>query len=236
MTPVRSPAAGRAALEEELAALLYGGACGGGPARSLAGGFHDPRLAALDADELAEAARSVRRMVLGRTHRGTGGIAQWYPLTLAAWRRAHPEDTDLDGLAATFCASAHCWAWRESGGGGGWPPGISLEEALFHFFEEHDVGDAATREEELCGAVVRALAVTPNARFSWPAMVHAAPGGCYAVTSDGMLHAALDGRYLRGPITSLIAAVLRGEPTTALAADASVEQVRGELRRMRLLP
>ena len=81
---------------------------------------------------------------------------------------------------------------------------------------------------------VRALAVTPAARFQWPGPVKQAPGGCFAITRIGTLHAALDGRYLRGPITPLVAAVLRAEPVVAAAAV--IEQVRGELRRMRLLP
>src|SRR5205814_783916 len=89
-------------LEEALAALLYDD---GARARLRAGQARDPRFAALDADELEEAARAVRRMVHGRAHRGTGGLEAWFPRTLAAWRAAHSEDAELDELLTRFCSS-----------------------------------------------------------------------------------------------------------------------------------
>jgi hypothetical protein len=204
------------ALEQSLAALLYGGA----------EGARDPRFAALDRDELDEAARGVRRMVLGRTHRGSGGPTDWFPRTIAVWRAAHPEDEALDELAARFCASPHCAAWRELAAEA---PGISLEEALYRFLDEADVGDAAEREDELLAAIARALAVTPRARFAWPALFRRAPGGCFALSRLDRLHAALDGRYVCGPVTPLVAAILRGDPVDG------AEPVREALRALRLI-
>jgi hypothetical protein len=190
-------------LEQALAALLYDEQA---RARLCAGRAADPRFAALAADELEEMAWAVRRMVRGRAHRGTGGLETWYPRTLDAWRAAHPDDGELDALLTRFCASPACRAWSELGGG------ISLEEAFYRFFVEAGVGSPEVAEDELGGAVVRALAIAPDARFEWPANVRRAPGGCYAVTRARMLHAALDGTYVHGPVTPLVAELLEGEP------------------------
>ena len=68
-------------LEQALAALLYDDEV---RARLRRGQAEDPRFFAISVDELEEAAHAVRRMVRGRTHRGTGGIEAWFPATLAA--------------------------------------------------------------------------------------------------------------------------------------------------------
>ena len=200
-------------LEAELAALLYDRG-----ARAA-----HPLLAALDPAELDEAAAGVRRMVSERAHRGSGGWTSWFPRTLAAW------PGELDELLARFCASAHCRDWSEL------PfarAGVSLEEALYRFLCAIELGDASVREDEFLGAVVRGLAVTPRAQFAWPAELRPAPGGCFALTHESILHAAIDGRYLRGPVTPLIAALLSGGELHGSEARA----VRGTLQTMRLLP
>src|SRR5262249_16748639 len=146
-------------LEEALASLLYDE---GARAGLRAGDAADPRFLEIALDELDEAAHFVRKMVRERVHRGTGGVEAWFPRTLASWRDAHPEDTELDLLLKRFCAAASCRAWSELGGG------LSLEEAFYRFALDASVGDAAIAEEEFLDAVVRALTVTPNARFEWP--------------------------------------------------------------------
>jgi hypothetical protein len=196
-----------AGIEEQLADLLYGRATA--PAALVALGLRgDPN-----------AVRATQRMVLHRQHRGTGGPRDWYPSTLAAWLTRHPDDSALTELAARFCASDACLAWKEHA-----TPevGISLEEALFRFFEAHGVGDAATREDEMLGAVVRALAVAPSARFSWPSAVRRAPRGCVAVSRQAVLHAAVDGHYMRGPVTRLIAELVGGGAVENVAARCAV--------------
>jgi hypothetical protein len=179
----------------------------------LSGARFEEALAASVLARQDEVGRSARRLVVERTHRGTGGIRDWFPDTLSAWLLRHPEDAQLDELAARFCRSPHHSAWRELDAVA---PGISLEEALFRFFEDEDIGDAATREEELASTIVRTLAVTPRARFVWPSIVRRAPGGCVCITRSLVMHAAVEGRYLRGTITPLVAAVLRGEAINAL--------------------
>lgn len=161
-----------------------------------------------------EAVNLVRKMVLDRRYRGTGGLRDWYPKTLAAWLERHPDDRTLELLAALFCASAAADQWREH-------PitrrGVSLEEALFHFFAENEVGDADVREEELFGAVVRALTVTFDADFIWPAGVLKTATGCVAVTRTLTLHAVVGDQYIRGEVTPLIAAMLGGATVEELS-------------------
>jgi hypothetical protein len=163
-----------------------------------------------------EAVALVRRMVRERVHRGSGGITTWFPRTIAGH--------DLDQLIARFCASPACRAWRDMPFG---VEGCSLEEALYRFFVDEEIGDPIVREDEFAGAIVRSLAVTPRARFTWPPEVRPAPGGCFAVTSALVLHAAVDCHYLRGTITPMIAAALAGAEMGG--------EVRETLRRMRLL-
>jgi hypothetical protein len=217
-------------VEEQLAALLF-------DAGALQRPGLDPMFALLDPTELIETAASVRRMVRDRRHRGTGGIVDWYPRTIAAWRVSHPEDAALDRLIGEFCASPHCGAWRELPAG---DPGICLEEALYRFFCDIQLGDSNEREDEFLGAVVRALAVTPRASFVWPHALRSAPGGCFALTDKQILHAALDGRYRTGPVTALVAALLIGEPARDVALrfgvdSVEVESVLAALRSMLLL-
>ena len=221
-------------LEASLAALLFEE---GARARHREGEVDDPLLATLDVNELDEAAASVRRMIRERTHRGSGGLFAWYPRTITAWQQAHAADAGCEELLTRFCASTACAAWRDLPAG---EIGISLEEALHRFFAQESIGEPAVRDEELMAAVTRGLAVTPAARFVWPAVIHAAPGGCFAVTREGTLHAALDGRYVTGPITPLVRAILletRASAARALGAAASeIDKVIDVLRGMRLVP
>jgi hypothetical protein len=225
-----------AQLEERLAALLYDGAARA-RRRQQAGDQDDALFASLAADELEAAARQVRQMVLGRVHRGTGGLSAWYPRTLAAWRARHDEDATLDGLAAAFCASEACAQWRESATG---EPGISLEEAWYRFFTAAGIGDPIETEDEFLGALLRALAITPGARFRHPATVRPAPGGHFAVSRGGTLHAALDGRYVHGALPGLLIRLLAGTSPEALAREtglpaSEVAQLNEALRGLRLL-
>jgi hypothetical protein len=190
-----------AAFEDALAALLYDERA---RERLRVGQADDHRFLTLDIAEVDEAARGVRRMVAERTHRGTGGLEDWFPRTVAAWRLAHPDDEGLDGLLRLFCASAHCSAWREAGSG------ISLEEAFYRLLSDLGVGDRETVEDEFLGAIVRTLAISPRARFARPSALRDARRGCYAVSNRGVLHASLDGKYVHGALTPLVVDLLSG--------------------------
>ena len=228
----RSDLLSGASFEAALAALLYDEQA---RARLRTGEADDLRFLTLDVDEVDESARGVRRMVRERTHRGTGGLEDWFPKTLAAWRIAHPEDEELDGLLTLFCASPSCSAWREYGSG------VSLEEALYRFWLAAGVADQETVEEEFLGAIVRTLAISSRARFERPNALSDAPGGCYAVSRRGVLHASLDGKYVHGALTPLVVELLGGVALDDIARRHRVglEQVAEVTRALRakgLLP
>jgi hypothetical protein len=166
-----------------------------------------------------EAANLVRKMVLERRYRGTGGLREWYPKTIAAWLERHPDDQGLQRLASRFCASAEADAWREHAVT---RRGTSLEEALFHFFTANEVGDAAVLEEELFSSVVRALAVTSHADFIWPEGVRPTRAGCIAMTRSLTLHAVVQSQYMRGAVTPLIAELLHGATVQELSTRLKV--------------
>jgi hypothetical protein len=154
-------------------------------------------LATLDVAELERAAARLRREVVTRRHRGVGALGDAFPRTLAAWREAHPEDGDLDELAARFLESPAYDAHRELPFAG---PGIGFEEAFFLFAEAQGIGDAETREHEFLRAVMRALAVSPEPSFLVPPQVRRIAGGFAAVGPGPTLYAVTDGRVLEGPV------------------------------------
>lgn len=194
----------------------------------------EPRLSidGLPAQGETGAVTAVHQMVLARRYRGTGGLRDWYPRTVAAWLALHPDDVGLERLVTQFCASAAGASWREHPNA---RRGLSLEEAVCRFFEAEGVGDATVREDEMLEAVVRTLAVAPRAGFVWPTQVWTTETGCVAVGRSLVLHAAAAGQYVRGQVTPLIVALLRGDDVAAVAAQfeipfAEAELVHGHLR------
>jgi len=183
-------------------------------------------FAALDVHELEASAALVRQMLLSRRYRGTGGLVDWYPRTLGAWRAARPDDASLDELAATFLESAHAEAWREAATG---EPGQCLEEAFYRFACARDLGDAASRQDEWLTAQLRALALCPEPAFTIPAELTRAPGGGWFAVAGAadapILYAAVRGRFIRGGLSPSLAALLRGESPAAAAP----EEVRARL-------
>ena len=88
--------------------------------------------------------------------------------------------------------------------------------------------------------MIRALAVAPAARFVWPSQLRRTARGCVAVSKLGQLHAAVDGQYVRGPVTALIAELIAGVAVEAVAASRAVALhqvllVQAELARKGLL-
>jgi hypothetical protein len=166
-------------------------------------------FSAIDVRELEASATLVRRALLDRRHRGTGGLCDWYPRTLLAWCRLHTDDLELDELAATFLESSAADAWREHGAG------TCLEEAFYRFACAHELGDPLVREDEWLSAQLRALALCPEPAFAVPAEVRRTPaGGWFAIGGTAaapVVHAAVGGKCIRGAITPALAAILRGE-------------------------
>jgi len=61
------------------------------------------------------------------------------------------------------------------------------------------------------------------------------------LTRERVLHAALDGTYVHGPVTPLVAALLEGEPADDVArrhglSDVEIDSLTSALRRRRLVP
>jgi uncharacterized protein len=235
---------GHGDIEQALAGLLYDRDLRG----RLASGLPPPGIDAdgarllrsLAAAELEEAALAVRAMVRSRDHRGTGRLEALFPRSLAPWRARRQADGDLDELFAMFLTSPAVGHWREvPGGGGGGEDGAGccLEEAFARFLEAEGGAHPVTVEEELLSAVLRALTVAPDPAFRPPAAVRRAPGGWYAVTrtSPPVLHAALDGRYLTGPVTPLVAHLLAGADVAAAPAGAAPPGAPSAVVRSRLV-
>ncbi len=176
-------------------------------------------LAALDLDELERAARLACRGVLERSHRGVGSLLDAFPRTIDAWRDAHP-GAELDELAAEFADSEAFRAWRPLSAAE--PPGPSSEDT-FRVFCEQTLGPETglLARAECAAATVRAIVVNPRPSFAIPSFLRIAPRGLYAIVSRNgtdILVAALNGRFVTGPLTPLLAAILRADEPGAAAA------------------
>jgi len=89
-------------------------------------------------------------------------------------------------------------------------------------------------------AIVCGLAVTPESSFIWPSAVRRTARGCFAVSRGRSLRAAVDGRYLSGSVTPMIALALEGVHAAELSARCmstpkDAERVRSALCAMGLL-
>lgn len=194
-------------------------------------------LAVPTAGSFASVRRLWRGRMLGRVHRGLGTLADRFPATFAAWRAARPAADD-DALAAELLAADEALAWREGLTAG---DGASIEETFAAFADRLALGDAVTREDEAAGAMVRALALTPDPAFRVPAWVRRRRAGHLVVTRRGpaVLHAAIGGRYLRGPVTPLLVDLLDDVAAATIAAGrglslAAVARAEDELTRLGL--
>lgn len=140
----------------------------------------------------------------GRSHRGCGTLVDRFPRTLAAWLDRHPEDQDLRELFATFLASAEHAEHRELPFVG---LGTCMEDAFGRFAAAIDLGAPQVRESEHLAAVIQALVVAGDPSFELPDFVGRAPRGYFSI-GGSTLYAALDGRYVTGPLTPLLVALL----------------------------
>jgi hypothetical protein len=197
-------------------------------------------LSTIDKEQLGRAARLACDGILHRSHPGTGSLLDAFPETVAAWRRAHPEE-GLEGLADALVASPHFARCRVLPSCDG---GISLEEVFWRVAEDASIGDAAKRKAECATALLKALVVTRSPSFALPDFMLRAPRGWFAVVvgeSAPLLVGAADDRFIFGPITPFLAALLvSGEPPERVAARfgigaSDLSKSCDELRRLGLL-
>jgi hypothetical protein len=177
-------------------------------------------LASLSREALEREATSVREDLLRRQHRGSGTLRDLYPRTLAAWTVAHPDDADFVELLSRFMEHGAFERYREIPFAG---RGLCLEEAFYRFCEAEEIGEAADREAEFLGAMIKAVLTSPDPDFTLPAELHASAGGFFAVATRGAeprLFAAITGarRMITGALTPFLADVLlRDEDPTRVA-------------------
>ena len=179
-------------------------------------------LATLDPLAIEATATAVGRHVLERTHTGVGTIVDAFPHTIAAWRAREPSDHDLDELAAAFLDSTAAVDWRETPGHTG---GISLEEAFYRFASAEQLGDANERTREWLTTMIRMLAIDGDApTYSVPACITQRAGAVWALDDRDppTLYAAVGGRIMIGPVTTLVADLLRGEDPADAGAKRGV--------------
>jgi hypothetical protein len=196
-------------------------------------------LSSIDEEQLRRASRLACDGILHRSHRGTGSIVDTFPETIAAWQREHP-GAGLDVLADEFAASPHCGRYRALPTCEG---AISLEEAFWRFAEDHSIGDPITRTVECATTLLKALAITHASSFALPSFVVTAPRGYFAILGQNppMLLAATEGRFIRGPVTDFLAALLTSQDEPSQIAErfevgrSDLERSRQELQRLGLL-
>jgi hypothetical protein len=177
-------------------------------------------LATIEREQLLSAATMARAHVLERPHRGVGNVERVFAETLADWNGTREE------LAIAFTESEPFAAYVEHGFGG---TGICLEEAFYRFATERSLGVPETRLRELALGLLRGLAATPEPTFTLPEIVRRAPRGFYVVLpAPPTLLAILDGKFVSGPVTPELAAVLTG----AVPAHGAIAK---ELSRMGLM-
>jgi hypothetical protein len=156
----------------------------------------------LDRDQLLEAANAVRAGLLGRRHRGSGGLQAMYPRTLGA--------REPGALMDRFMESPAFADYREVPYAG---EGLSLEEAFFRFCDAEDIGAPEDREAEFLAGLMKALALSPRPAFRVGPPARRAPGGWFAVSTQGepVLFAAVGGKFVQGRLTPFLAELLTSE-------------------------
>jgi hypothetical protein len=162
-----------------------------------------PELASLDADEVERAARQVIRAVRTRRWRGTGGLVEAFPRSIASWR-ATRDDPDLVELIGGFLDSDLGDDWHEH------DPGSRCFEDLFSaWWSSTATVDTDELAHERLAAIGRALVVAPDA-FRPPHEFIAIDGG-WRAEHGGIAVVASHGRYVRGPTVDVDRWLRRGQ-------------------------
>lgn len=145
--------------------------------------------------------RRCRRQLWTRSAFGVGLLPELYPAALEARLGPDPRPDDVDALLLAFVRSPEGRAWSEFA----WAvPGRCIEDAFGMFL--------APGSREHLQACARVLAVHEAPPFAVPSGWSRAPSGWFAVADvdPPVLYAVTDGNVRTGPITPLVAEILRG--------------------------
>lgn len=157
-----------------------------------------------DAAQLASTARRVAAQVRTSQRRGAAPLDQMFARTV--------QDLDTSGFAELldkFCASVWFTRYGEA------PhrdDQLCIEEAMYRFLCEHNIGLADVRHMEFADAMIRALGVQKRPAFQIPDEVHSAPFGYLVLArraDQDLLFATVGDRLIRGPIGAITAEVIR---------------------------
>lgn len=200
-----------------------------------------PEFGTIDKTQLAGTAAQLRKDLIHKQFRGSGGVLERFGGTLRGLLSAGDAaavNAALDDVFARFVASEAYRTYRE------WPrtgDGACLEEAFYRFAEAEDIGDPAVREQEFLMAVVRAILLSPEPGFAVPTEVSLRDNGsAVAIARRGprpFVVAATARGLVQGAITPLIADLVAGaDPSsTALKHSVQAEVVAEALTRLRAL-
>ncbi len=164
-------------------------------------------LESIDHRQLTATADAIASGLIHRKHRGSPGLAASYSKSLESANLTAPDA--FKEVVRRFVGSVPFANYREIPTAEG--KGLCIEEAFFLFLEEAKLGDSETRRNEFWTALFRALALQPDPNFRIPLAVQRTWRGYryVAATAEGpRLYAAVDGRFLTGVLTPLLANVL----------------------------
>lgn|GEM_PF-3058051 len=200
-----------------------------------------PEFETIDHGQLQGTAEQLRKDLIYKQFRGSGGLLERFGRTLAPSLSGADDANGADRLEAIFArfvGSGAYQLYRE------WPrtsQGACLEEAFYRFAEAEQLGDPAAREQDFFEAVVRAILLSPEPGFAIPAEVTVPLAGvAFAVAkrqTPPFLVAATHRGLVQGPITPLIVALLEGGLPQTVATDhgAPLAVVHEALSRLRAL-
>jgi hypothetical protein len=171
-----------------------------------------PPASTADSGRVVAFRRLLVDRVLHERHVGVGSLCDCFPLTLDAWRQAHPADAGLRQLAAGFLGSK---AYETAGGF----DREGVEEAFGRFAMAAHFAVAAVVKREMIRAVLAAVAAIAPAKpyFSLPhEIVRRDSGALVAVIYDDAGRAELlamsvrEGRpcFISGRLTASLARAL----------------------------
>ncbi len=173
-------------------------------------------LATIDREQLKKTASRVVTQVLYGADGQSGGIEGIFPRVLRKYRKTFPKDPNSIELIERFLESNYYRDYREHPYAGN---GICIEEAFFEFmntekpFIDADATNAFLLKDEFLVALMRTLLYNPRASFQVrQADIFRIGEGYYSIQTmwpDMILYAAVKGHFVRGPITPLIAEILR---------------------------